>query len=172
MMKLILFSGIPGTGKSTLAEAVGRELQTPVFALDWLLGSLRPHGVLTNENMAAVSDSLMMTLVRRQFMLGQSAILDFPAHTKEIRVKWQSFAQEQSAKFRGIETICSDVDLHRQRTEGRVRSIPGWHEITWTHVEKMRERYEAWDEPHLIVDAVQPYEDNLRTVLTYIKEDL
>ncbi|MBD2303110.1 AAA family ATPase [Nostoc sp. FACHB-190] len=31
-MKLILFSGIPGTGKSTLSEKVARKLHIPVFS--------------------------------------------------------------------------------------------------------------------------------------------
>ena len=39
-MKLIVFSGLPGTGKSALAEAVGRELGIPVFAKDWLEATL------------------------------------------------------------------------------------------------------------------------------------
>ncbi|CAA9294262.1 MAG: hypothetical protein AVDCRST_MAG93-4135, partial [uncultured Chloroflexia bacterium] len=41
-MKLIVFAGLPGTGKSTMAEAVGRTLHAPVFALDWILGTLTP----------------------------------------------------------------------------------------------------------------------------------
>jgi hypothetical protein len=35
--RLIVFSGLPATGKSTLAEAAGRHLRAPVFAVDWLL---------------------------------------------------------------------------------------------------------------------------------------
>jgi len=31
-------------GQSTLADALGRELGVPVFALDWLLGALTPFG--------------------------------------------------------------------------------------------------------------------------------
>ncbi|MBD2492371.1 AAA family ATPase [Aulosira sp. FACHB-615] len=31
-MKLILFSGIPGTGKSTLSEEIARTLHIPVFS--------------------------------------------------------------------------------------------------------------------------------------------
>ena len=42
--RLIVFSGLPGAGKSTLAEAAGRQLRVPVFAVDWLLGSLTPFG--------------------------------------------------------------------------------------------------------------------------------
>ena len=42
--RLIVFSGLPGAGKGTLAEAAGRQLRVPVFAVDWLLGSLTPFG--------------------------------------------------------------------------------------------------------------------------------
>jgi adenylate kinase family enzyme len=34
-----MFSGLPGTGKSPLAQAAGRQLRFPVFAVDWLLGA-------------------------------------------------------------------------------------------------------------------------------------
>ena len=39
-MKLIIFSGLPGTGKSTLAEAIGQNLGISVFAKDWLEATL------------------------------------------------------------------------------------------------------------------------------------
>lgn len=39
---LIVLAGLPGTGKSTLAETIGRILHIPVFSLDWLLGALTP----------------------------------------------------------------------------------------------------------------------------------
>jgi predicted kinase len=44
-MKLIVFSGLPGTGKSSLAEAVGRALHIPVFAKDWLEATLLRRGL-------------------------------------------------------------------------------------------------------------------------------
>jgi hypothetical protein len=42
--RLIVFSGLPGTGKNTLAEAAGRQLRVAVSAVDWLLGPLTPFG--------------------------------------------------------------------------------------------------------------------------------
>jgi predicted kinase len=33
-----VFTGLPGTGKSTLAEQVARAVGAPLFAGDWLMG--------------------------------------------------------------------------------------------------------------------------------------
>ncbi|RIQ26262.1 hypothetical protein DY240_10775 [Jiangella rhizosphaerae] len=43
---VIVFTGLPGTGKSTLADRAAAVLGVPSFAGDWLLGALAPHGVL------------------------------------------------------------------------------------------------------------------------------
>jgi DNA polymerase III delta prime subunit len=37
---VLLFSGPPATGKSTLADAIGRELPAPLIAWDWLVAGL------------------------------------------------------------------------------------------------------------------------------------
>lgn len=39
---LTIFSGVPGTGKSTIADRLGAVLNVPVFAIDWVLGALTP----------------------------------------------------------------------------------------------------------------------------------
>jgi hypothetical protein len=39
---VIVFTGLPRTGKSTLAEYVARSLHAPAFAGDWLMGAFPP----------------------------------------------------------------------------------------------------------------------------------
>jgi predicted kinase len=41
--QVIIFTGLPGTGKSTLAERVARAVRAPAFAGDWLMGGLNPR---------------------------------------------------------------------------------------------------------------------------------
>ena len=78
--RVVIFTGLPGTGKSTLAERVARTMGAPAFAGDWLMGALRPAhaaiGKLEPAEYEAAWFGLLRTLVIRQSMLGQDAIVD------------------------------------------------------------------------------------------------
>jgi predicted kinase len=167
-MQLIIFSGLPGTGKSKLAEAVARQYEIPVFAKDWLEAVLLNSGLTPTERLGYAGYDLLTTLARRQLALGQSVILDSVASFERIRVQWREAAHEFGAQWRVVECVCSDKVLHRERLNGRQRNIPGWHELTWSEVERVRGYYEPWTEELLVVDAVRPFPENLQAVLTYL----
>jgi predicted kinase len=171
--RVVIFTGLPGTGKSTLAEKVARTMRAPAFAGDWLMGALRPAhaaiGKLEPAEYEAAWFGLLRTLVIRQLMLGQDAVVDDLLSGSQT-VAWYETADRFSARLFLIECICSDEVTHRQRIEGRVRGIPGWHEVGWGHVERMRMRPELGLQTadRLTVDAMEPVADNLRRVLDYI----
>jgi predicted kinase len=167
--RLIVFSGLPGAGKSTLAEAAGRALGVPVFAVDWLLGSLTPFGGYHLEELFTMGGELLTTLAYRQLALGQSAILDFPAEDLGTRTRWRILAGAAGAEFRVVICVCSDRELHRARLEGRERGIPGWHDAgNWANVERRLAEFPPWTGEVLTIDAVQPLSVNLATVLRYV----
>ncbi len=168
-MKLIVFSGLPGTGKSALSTAIGCEAGIPVFAYDWLMSVIRTHHVLSTPEVGAqIGYGLLTTLAQRQLALGQSAILDCVVGVAKQRELWRELAAEFGAAFFAIETICSDETLHRRRIEGRERGIPGWYELTWDNVESSRRNFQAWEGDHLVVDAVHPLAENLEQVRAYL----
>ena len=169
-MKLIVFSGLPGTGKSILAEAVGRVLGTPVFAKDWLEATLiRSDLIASNQNkpLGSAGYQLLTTLAERQFMLGQSAILDSVASTKSIRDTWRQLAEQYGAECRVIECICSDESLHRSRLKERKRTIPGWHELEWSEVERVKGYYFPWEGERLVLDMTHSFNENFLKAKTY-----
>ena len=169
-MKLIVFSGLPGTGKSSLAEALGRTFSISVFAKDWLEATL-----VRSELMPSNSDKplgfagyeLLTTLAERQLILGQSVILDSVAGTQNIRKTWKRLATRYHAGWYAIECICSDEMIHRARLNGRERRIPGWHELEWADVEKVKGYFSPWEEEHLILDMIYPYEENFARAIKY-----
>jgi predicted kinase len=170
--RVIIFTGLPGTGKSTLAERVARTVRAPAFAGDWLMGGLRPAhaalGKLDRPAYVAAWFGLLRTLVTRQLMLDQSAVVDDLVSDDQF-VQWRETAGRFAARLFLIECVCSDEAVHRVRIESRVRGIPGWHEVGWDHVERMRAEVLPLTADRLIVDAMEPVEDNLRRVLSFIE---
>jgi len=169
-MKLVVFSGLPGTGKSTLAEVIGKQFGIPVFAKDWLEAVLLQNGLQPTQDGKAlgyVGYELLTSLAERQLMLGQSAILDSVASIQKIRDAWKSLAGKYLAEWRVIECLCSDETIHRERLLTRERDIPGWHELEWSEVERVKEYYVSWQEEHLVLDMVQPFEENLFRAKVY-----
>lgn len=170
----IVLAGLPGTGKSEIAEAVGRELSIPVFAKDWLEATVLQSGFINPTNGGAASISvgyeLLTTLAARQLELGQSLILDSVASTESIRSKWRSLAGSYRVAWKVIECLCSDETVHRSRLARRKRGIPGWRELDWSDIQKVASYYAPWSEPRLILEAVNPLDVNLALALAYLRD--
>ena len=170
-MKMIIFSGLPGTGKSTLAESVGKALGIPVFARDWLEATLlrcELKPATEEKSLGWTGYELMTVLAERQLMLGQSVILDSVAATETIRNTWHQLAEQYNATWRVIECICSDESLHRSRLKERKRNIPGWHELEWSEVEKVKGYYSPWEGERLVLDMTNSFDKNFLKAKTYL----
>ena len=171
-IQLIVFSGLPGVGKSHLAEEIGRRLRVPVFAKDWLEATLKRSqmGAEAEKWTGYASYELLTTLAERQLMLGQSAILDSVASIETVRNEWRTLAQTYGARWRVIECVCPDEAVHRQRLLGRQRNIPGWHELDWSEVERVRGYFVSWTEERLVVDTLNAHDENVQAVLDYLRK--
>ena len=170
-MQCVVVTGLPGTGKSTIAEAVGRQLGVPVFAKDWLDATLRRcrwEGA-DDKPIGRVGYALLTMLAERQFRLAQSVILDSAASIDELRDEWRELSRRYGAQWIVIECICSDQELHRLRLAARRRDIPGWEELRWAEVERVASYYAPWNERRLILDAVDDLDMNIDRALDYVR---
>jgi predicted kinase len=164
---LVVVTGIQGTGKSTVAEAVALRLGAAVLAHDWAMSGLRPFPELQQalEAMEPPGDrvvgwSILIALARAQLRRGSSVVLDGLARAPQM-VACRQAAAEESARLVVILTRCADADVHRARIEGRQRVIPNWYELDWTNVQTSMAGWEPPDEVDLTVEATEPWEDNL-----------
>ncbi|MBA2555194.1 MAG: AAA family ATPase [Geodermatophilaceae bacterium] len=167
---VVVFTGLPGTGKSTLADRLATDAGVPAFAGDWLLGALAPYGVLNSlprRTLLALYRNLLGTLLTRQLLLGQSAVMDCLIDD-ETAERWTEQVSRAGARMCLVTCMSTDVQLHRSRVEGRVRGIPGWHEIDWEHVERMRAEQPPLARSHLTLDAVDSIEHNLGVVRAFL----
>jgi predicted kinase len=171
---LVLITGLPGTGKSTMAEEAGRTLGAPVLGHDWAMSGLRPYPEIQDALDAmgprghrGVGWSLLWALARSQLRLGSSVVLDGVARGPEVEETRRVAAEEGAGSF-VVMTSCRDAGLHRARVEGRQRQIPNWYELDWDHVEQARS---AWVPPHdldLVLESERTVQDNADTLRTLL----
>lgn len=172
---LVLVTGLPGTGKSTMADVAAAELGAPVLGHDWAMSGLRPYPELQEALDAMglrghrdVGWSVLWALARSQLRRGRPVVLDGVARAPEV-AGTRALAREEGAPAFVVMTRCADPGLHRSRIEGRQRGIPGWYELDWEHVARARNEWEPLEDVDLVVEAAQAAAQNsasLRTALS------
>jgi predicted kinase len=173
VLRLVVVSGSTSAGKSTMADAIARELDATLASFDWLMSGLRTFPdvwaavELPVEKQRAVGWSLLSRVAEQNLRRGTSVVLDLVTR-EEPRRTWERLASECGATFGLVECVCSDIAVMRTRLESRRRGIPGWYELTWDNVERSRANYVPLAEPKIVVDAVDPVAENLERVRAHL----
>lgn len=170
---LIVFAGLPGTGKSTLARTVARELRAVYLDKDTIkdcaIAVARELKIAPGPDLAGpLSYELLVAVARDNLTLGLSVVLDSPAGFRQFREKVGALAKARTASLMIIECICTDEALLRQRVEGRGREAPPYRARDWADYQSNRTRFEGLTERRLVVDTAELPATNLRKVLAYI----
>ncbi len=167
MKKLIIISGLPGSGKSTVAEGVAERLSLPVFSVDPIESSIIKAGIEKSFETGYAAYLVAETLAAEQLHLGTSVVIDAVSGVKPAREMWRNLSKEHSAKLVIIECFL-DEELHKQRLAARVRNLYGFDEITWDDVQKRKKEYLPWEEERLVLDTSGSPESNVQEALEYI----
>ncbi|MDO9714111.1 AAA family ATPase [Paracraurococcus lichenis] len=120
---LIVFGGLPGMGKTTLASRIVRKLPATHLRIDTIEQALRSADVLKGD-VGPSGYMIAYALAETNLRHGQIVVADCVNPLTVTRAAWRSVAAAASSPIVEIEVVCSDPAEHRCRVETRTVDIP------------------------------------------------
>ncbi len=144
---LVVFGGLPGVGKTTIASRLAAETGAVFLRIDVIEMALHDDGVEVEGQGYAVAYALADSNLR----LGASVVADCVNPVPLTREAWRAVAARAGARLVEVEVICSDLAEHRRRVEARITDLPGFVPPTWDEV--VGRDYQARDDDPLVIDT-------------------
>jgi predicted kinase len=164
---LIVMSGLAGSGKSAIADAIGRARGCPVLSVDPIEAAIVRSGVPRSFETGLAAYVVAEAIADAHLAQGLDVVIDAANYAEPGRAIWRALAVKHGLSPRIIECIVSDAGLHADRVASRQRGL-AIAEPSWTDVEYQRAEWRPWPEAHLTLDTVDAVELNVARALAYL----
>jgi adenylylsulfate kinase-like enzyme len=108
---LIVFGGLPGTGKTTLARAFAQERRATYLRIDTIEQALRSSEMLAGD-VGPAGYMVAYALAEANLRLGGIVVADSVNPLTITRDAWRNVAAMATSAIFEIEVVCSDADQH------------------------------------------------------------
>lgn len=144
---LVVFGGLPGVGKTTIASRLAAEMGAVYLRIDVIEMALHDGGLEVEGQGYAVAYGLAESNLR----LGLTVVADSVNPIPVTRDAWRAVAARAGARLVEVEVVCADAVEHRRRVEERVTDLPGFVPPTWAEV--VDRDYQPRDDDRLVIDT-------------------
>jgi len=159
---LIILGGLPGTGKTTIARELARQLGAVHVRIDSIEEAILDSGVLNspiNDAGYRVGNAVAADNLR----VGRTVIADSVNPIPLSRDAWVEVAKRAQVPAVEIEVTCSDTKEHQHRVETRISDIPRSRSLTWQEV--VSRDYRPWNREHIVIDTANRTVEQVVTML-------
>ena len=165
---LVIFSGLPGTGKSKLADRLARELRWPLLRIDDVIGEIpeKPNVAFWDSKVA-----ILLGLTETQLELGLSVIVD-SVFMNTDRNHAQELARKRQARFRPIYVFVSDDKVWKERVTTRYKESNKNDVATWEQIQNQRGHFRKWEpDTALFIDSLNSIDGNYADILHFVMNE-
>jgi predicted kinase len=169
---LIIFAGLPATGKTAIARELARRLSAVYLRLDSIEQAIRASRTENGALNAPIYDEgyrAAYALADDNLRLGRTVVADSVNPLEITRDAWLTVARRANTPPLEVEVICSDPKEHQRRVESRVTDIPGLKLPTWRDVQARE--YHPWTRDRVQIDtAILTVEESVAKLQELIQE--
>lgn len=163
---LIVFGGLPGTGKTTLSRSLAHELHAAWLRVDLIEAATWRAGVAQDQPTGYAAYCVAYALAEVHLDMGTPTVVDAVNPVEVARQAWRDIAAARDLPIRVIEVVCSSEPEHRRRVCTRESDLVGFAVPSWEDV--VNREYEPWTEERLVVDtATEPADVCLSRIRAY-----
>ena len=146
--KLYIFSGLPASGKSTLAKLLVKETDSFYLRIDTVEQALRD---LCELEVQGEGYRIAYRIAADNLNLDMNVVADSCNPWQLTRQEWQEVAIQNNADFINIEVSCSNEEEHKKRVENRSSDVHRLKLSSWQEI-KNRE-YHDWTGEVIMIDT-------------------
>jgi predicted kinase len=145
---LIAFSGLPGSGKTTISRLLARRLGAVHLRIDTIEP---PIQAAYGHDIADVGYRVAYGVAADNLTLGRTVVVDCVNDVNIARDAWREMALRTKVALAEFEVRCSDAREHRRRVETRIADVPGLILPSWEEI--VARRQDAWLREHIVIDT-------------------
>lgn len=159
---LIIFGGLPGTAKTTIARELARQIGAIHLRIDAIEQAIRD----CSSDVVGLDEAgyrVAYAVAEDNLRVGRTVVADSVNPLEIVHDAWLEVGRRAQAITMEIEVICSDSREHGAGLETRKPDIFGLRRPSWEQV--ISREYHPWDREHIVIDtANRSLEQNIKTL--------
>ena len=148
---LVIFGGLSGVGKTTIAQELARQIGAMHVRIDSIEQAIRDCTPVVPPPLDGAGYRIGYAIARDNLRVGRTVIADSVNPLLITRDAWLKAGQNAQVETVEIEVICSDSREHRSRVETRIQDISGLRLPNWEEV--ISREYHPWNRERIVIDT-------------------
>lgn len=168
---LLVISGLPGVGKTTVGRLIAEQSQSFHLSVDPVHDALLSTGLADCWNVGVGAYESVRVMTEANLLLGRCVVVDVVNDSEPARETRRTAARRTGSELVFVLLTRADEDEHRRRLEERERGHGHLPEPTRDEVQKRSAEYPEWTDNQLVVDISHMNPDEVSDrIVEYVAE--